>query len=456
MKKAYLLLLPAALLITTLVKAQAGFITTVAGDGIAGFAGDGQPATNAKIDTIGYTAVDDSGNIYISDAQNNRIRKIYARTGEMATIAGNGFPGWTGDYGAATLAEVYYPFGIAVDHNFNVYFCDNGNGVIRKINQSTGIITTIAGTGNGGNTGNGGKADTATFDDCVDIAVDGAGNLYISDDVAGCVRIILASNNMIYQYAGNNTAGYSGDGSAATAAQLNKPLGIAVDNSGNLYIADWMNYVIRKVNTSGTISTVAGIAGNNAYNNASGNATAVPLSSPTGVACDKNGFVYVADAGDNVVRRINVNTNYDLVVAGDTGAGFSGDNVLATTTELNYPFTVSLDTNSNIYIGDLLNFRIREVGAVPTAVPQISNSGRFAIYPNPVNNTLNIQFSASYTSGKNTFEIVDITGRTITSFDRTVNSGNIIPVDVSALSGGMYFIKVSNNTSSQVLKFIKE
>ena len=381
MKKAYLFLLPCALFIGSLISAQSGIINTVAANGIAGFAGDGQPATNAKIDTIGYTAVDDSGNIYISDAQNNRIRKVYAKTGLMTTICGTGTAGFSGNYGSAVLADIYYPFGIAVDHNFNVYFADNGNGMIRKIDQSTGIITPFAGTGNGGNTGNGGSADTATFDDVVALAVDAAGNVYVSDDVAGCVRVIMASNHNIYQYAGNNTAGYTGDGFPATAAQLSFPLGIAIDNSGNLYIADWKNFVIRKVDASGIITTFAGIAGNNNYNNASGPATAVPISSPTGVACDRKGFVYVADAGDNVIRQINPNTNYDLVVAGDANAGYNGDNIVATTADLNYPFTVSVDTNANIYIGDLLNFRIREVGANTTAVPSVSSTGKPAGIP---------------------------------------------------------------------------
>src|ERR1035438_8561695 len=115
MKKAYLFLLPVSLLINTLVSAQAGIINTIGGDGIAGFAGDGQPATNAKLDTMAFNAVDDSGNVYIADAKNNRIRKIYAKTGIMATIAGTGTAGWTGDYGSATLAELYYPFGICID-----------------------------------------------------------------------------------------------------------------------------------------------------------------------------------------------------------------------------------------------------------------------------------------------------------------------------------------------------
>ncbi|HTA26902.1 MAG TPA: T9SS type A sorting domain-containing protein [Bacteroidia bacterium] len=457
MKKAYLFLLPVSLFIGTLANAQVGYINTIAGDGIAGFAGDGQPATNAKIDTMGFTAVDDSGNVYIADAQNNRIRKVYAQTGIMATIAGTGVAGWTGDYGSAVFAELYYPFGIAVDHNRNIYFSDNGNGVIRKINQNTGIITTFAGTGNGGSPGNGGPASAATFHDPAGVAVDAAGNVYVSDDVASCVRKINVTDSIITLYAGDTIHGYSGDGGQATAAELNNPLGIAFDNNGNLYICEHAEFTVRKVDASGIISEFAGIPGNNAYTTASGpSATSIPMGSPTGVSCDKLGNVYIADAGNSVIRQINGTNGYDYAIAGSPAIGFSGDGGPAVDAELNYPFTVSVDLNFNLYIGDLLNFRIRKVNGGPTAVPEISAGGSFAIYPNPASSTLNIQFSGTYTNGNNTIAIEDMMGRTVASYEKTVKPNFTFTTDISKLANGMYFIKISNADSYSVLKFIKE
>lgn len=167
----------------------------------------------------------------------------------------------------------------------------------------------------------------------------------------------------------------------------------------------------------------------------------------------------MSEAGDNVVREINADTHDESVIAGDTGQGFMGDKGVATNAELNYPFCVCVDASSNVFIGDLLNFRIRVVGTyVPTAIPQIPASGSFVVYPNPATNILNIAFASSSGLGKNTIQIIDITGRTIRSFDRNANPDTILPLDVSTLSAGIYFLQIisDNNTSSQVVKFIKD
>ncbi|HTB31164.1 MAG TPA: T9SS type A sorting domain-containing protein [Bacteroidia bacterium] len=454
MKKAYLLFLPVTIFFGSVAMAQPGIINTVAGDGLAGFAGDGTSAITAKFDTMQFIAVDDSENIYVADAQNNRIRKVYKTTGIIATIAGTGTPGWTGDYGAAVHAEIYYPVAIALDNASNIYFTDNGNGIVRKITKSTGVINTIAGDGNGGNTGDDSLATKATFLSPEGIAVDNAGNVYVGDAGNNRIRVIRSDNN-IYAYAGSGAKGYAGDGGPAIAAEMNTPLGITVDNNGNLYIADWLNDVVRKVDNSGNITTFAGIAGNNAATNATGPATAVPISSPTDVKCDVSGNVYISDVGTSIIREVNVSTNIGVAVAGNTISGFGGDGGQALAAELQYPLGVAVDNSSNIYIEDLLNFRVREVNSYIVGIENILASGKFAVYPNPANSNLTIVFPDNYNASNNALEILDVTGRSIVNSPLTIHNSQM-SVDVSTLPSGMYFIKIGNGNSSQLEKFIKE
>ena len=455
MKKSYLLLCFSLFALTKLFS-QSGIIFTYAGNGTPGYNGDGIAATNAELDTMQLVAVDDSANLYIADAQNNRVRKVYASTGIIATVAGNGTAGYGGDYFSATIAELYYPVGVAVDAAGNLYITDAGNVCVRKVTKATGIINTIAGrAGFVGDYGNGLPGDSATFNYPTGIAVDALGDVFIADGANNNVRELKASDGLMYQYAGNNTAGSSGDGGPATSAQLNQPLGISLDKSGNLYIADCSNYVIRKVDASGNISTFAGILNYALYNQASGPANVEAMRAPSGVWCDKHNNVYIADAGSNCVREVNLNTLYSYVVAGDTGQGFAGDGRPAIFAEMSYPFSVAVDTNDNLYINDLINLRIRKVTAYATAIPQIYNKDGFSIYPNPASNQLNIQFSEK-SSGKNTIEVYDITGRIATTIEKTVSSNALMALDISSYQSGVYFIKITGTNNSEVFKFVKE
>jgi len=332
-----------------------GIISTVAGNGALGYSGDGGAATAAQLSSPHRVTVDSSGNIYIADTGNYRIRKVNT-SGIISTVAGNGTQGYSGDGGAATAAQINNPYGVAVDSAGNIYIADNGNKRIRKVNTS-GIISTVAGNGTGGYLGDGGVATAAQLNNPYGVTVDNNGNIYIADTSNRRIRKVNTSG-IISTVAGNGTAGYSGDGGAATAAQLNNPYGVTVDNSGNIYIADTSNRRIRKVNTSGIISTVAG-NGTAGYSGDGGAATAASLT-PYGVALDSTGNIYIADGSYHRIRKVNT-SGIISTVAGNGTAGYSGDGGAATAAQLNNPTGIAVDSTGNIYITDGINRRIRKV-----------------------------------------------------------------------------------------------
>ncbi len=274
-----------------------GIITTVAGNGTAGYSGDGGPATSARIFAIGAhpgLAVDNSGNLYISDSENNVIRKVDTG-GIITTVAGNGTSGFSGDGGKATQAQLFQPAGIVVDASGNLYIADNDNNRVRKV-SSAGIITTVAGNGHVVYEGDGVQAATTAVHGPVGLAVDNAGNLYISEGADSRIRKVDA-NGIITTVAGQTkkTRGFSGDGGPATAATLASPIGLAVDGSGNLFIADSNNNRVRKVNAAGIITTVAGMDGNASTPLGDGGpATSAFLGTDTDVALDAAGNLYIS------------------------------------------------------------------------------------------------------------------------------------------------------------------
>jgi sugar lactone lactonase YvrE len=335
-------------------------IDTVAGTGTAGYSGDGGPAIAASLYTPYGVAVDNSGNIYIADTFNHRVRKVNA-SGIITTVAGNGTAGYSGDGGAATAAKLNEPFRVAVDSSGNIYIADTYNYRVRKVNTS-GIITTVAGNGTAGYSGDGGVATAANISYPVGITVDSSGNIYITDLDNYRVRKINTSG-IITTVAGNGTAGYSGDGGAATAAKLNRSFGVTIDNSGNIYIADTYNYRIRKVNTSGIITTVAG-NGTAGYSGDGGAATAAKLNYPREIGLDSSGNIYIADQGNNRVRKVNT-SGIITTVAGNGTAGYSGDGGAATSASLRTPTGVAIDSTGNVFIADYGNNRIRKLYDVP-------------------------------------------------------------------------------------------
>ena len=293
---------------------------------------DGGPAVEAELYNPAGVAVDGAGNLYIADASNNGIRKVDS-TGTITTIAGTGELGFSGDGGPAVEAELYDPAGVAVDSAGNLYIADSGNQRIRKVDL-TGTITTIAGTGEFGFSGDGGPAVEAELHSPRGVAVDSAGNLYIADSRNRRIRKV-DSTGTITTIAGTGEFGFSGDGGPAVEAELRSPRGVAVDSAGNVYIADSGNRRIRKVDSTGTITTIAG-TGEFGFSGDGGPAVEAELRSPYGVAVDSAGNVYIADVIDQRIRKVD-STGTITTIAGTGEFGFSGDGGPAVEAELRRP-----------------------------------------------------------------------------------------------------------------------
>jgi VCBS repeat protein len=371
----------AALASPSISDAQSGVMSTVAGTYLArGYSGDGGPATRATLNEPYGVGVDAAGNIYIADTVNQVVRKVTRSTGIISTTAGNGVKGYGGDGGAATSAKLNDPLAVAVDASGNLYIADQLNNRIRKVSTS-GIITTVAGTGVPGSAGDGGSPTSAQLCHPYGISFDGSNNLYIAD--AGNHKIRKITAGQISTVAGAGVAvcgqpgGYSGDNGTATAAKLNNPSGVTVDLSGNLYIGDQLNNRIRKV-SGGIITTVAG-TGAAGYNGDGIPATQAQLHSPYMAAVDSAGNLYIPDYFNYRIRKVTASTGLISTVAGIGVSGGDGDGGPAPRAYISDPTGVALDASGNLFLVDQATFRIRMVAAIAstptTAVPRTDIDG---------------------------------------------------------------------------------
>ena len=356
-----------------------GVVSTVAGSGDQGYTNDGAPALSADLNSPEGVALDAAGNLYIADTQNQRIREV-TRDGNIATVAGTGFPGYSGDNGPAASATMFLPTDVAVDKTGNLYIADLGSSRIRKV--AGGIITTIAGSDSGTMPTDGQAGVSIRFNGPTGVAVDAAGNVYFTEGSIGSGSGLgdgdyrvwkLTPGDIVTTAAGDGWKSFGGDGGPAAVAQVDNPGGMAFDSAGNLYVADAGNNRIREISPAGVITTVAGtgVAG---FSGDFGPALSAQLNQPTGIAVDGNGVLYIADTGNNRVRVVRTDGNM-ATLAGNGNAAFEGDGGPAAEAALHAPRGVAVDASGNVFIADTLSLRVREVIAGPSTIQTLAGSG---------------------------------------------------------------------------------
>jgi trimeric autotransporter adhesin len=376
----------------------AGTISTVAGTlGTAGYTGDGSAATTATLNYPAAVSVDGSGDIFIADTDNYVVREVIA--GTINTVIGNKFLAYSGDGGSPASAQLNIPGGIFVDANEDLFIADTSNSVVREIPATNSNLLTVAGNGTACNPasyascGDGGLATSANLNFSGGVYVDPTNNIFIADTQDSVIREVGGTSGDILTVAGNATAGYTGDGGPATAAELSGPNAVVLDGSGNIYIADTGNSVVRVVNTGTADITIAGVtiqpgyiatvAGNgtactepSAGCGDTGAATSAELNFSSAISLDASGDIYIADTFNNAIREVNVTTGIIQTVAGTLGQrGYSGDNGPPTSAQLNTPSGVFVDSLGNVFIADTDNAAIREVVAVTDIIQTVAGNG---------------------------------------------------------------------------------
>ncbi len=420
-------------LFTTPCVATAQIMALTAGNGTYGYDGDGGSATAAKLKIPTTVTRDAGGNIYFCDQLNHCVRRV-SPTGIITTVAGTGALGYTGDGGLATAARLNGNWGVATDAAGNLYITDQWNYVVRKVSAS-GTISTIAGTGVQAYTGDGGPATSATFRRPLGIAVDNSGNVFVGDVDNYCVRRIDAFGT-ITTWAGTGTAGNGPDGGPATATRIGYIWGMATDNAGNLYICDGDYHKVRKVSPTGTITTVAGtgVAG---FLGDGGPATAATFNKPVGVALLHNGSLLIADCNNHRIRQVSPD-GVVRTIAGTGTAGYNGEGIPATSARINGPAGLVADDNDNIYFCDVENTRVRKIANI--LYFNKGDTAHFSVCENsgPVDINLLLAVTDIYAGLTDTWtlEVAPAHGTASVGYSATSPGGIITP-------SGLYYVPAS-------------
>ena len=415
-------------------------IVTCAGGGSASL-GDGGPAIDAEVLQPFGMALDDSGNLYICSAY--RIRKVSPGYGGIiTTIAGNGTPGYSGDHGLGIYAQIAWCSDVFVDHHGSVYIADAANNCIRKVTNAD-TITTIAGTGVAGYNGDNILATTAQLNIPEGIAVDSIGNVYIVDKENFRIRKVDTAG-IITTIAGIGVSGFSPDGSRADTAKLDSIESIRIDKIGNIFFAD--NVRIRKIDTAGIITTIAG-TGIIGYSGDSGVAINAEIGGGA-IAIDSAGNLYIADEGANRIRKVDT-AGIITTIAGNGISGYYGDNGNPLSAELRIPQGVAVSNNGDVYIGDTYNDRVRLITMHPVGINAIaSSSGGISVYPNPANEEVTI---TAKTNNTYTLVITDVLGRSVYKDNFTGR----VQLPLNNWQSGFYYVQVmSENGYKEVKKLI--
>ncbi len=337
-------------------------ISTVAGIGRGGYAGDGGPAVRAELNMPFDVVFDKSDNLYISDTMNHCIRRVDSRTGTIETFAGDGTKGSTGDGGGAAKAKLNEPYGLAIDDSENVYIVDRLNYRIRRVDAATGTIKTVAGNGSNVYSGDGGPAIAAGLVEPNGIALDRHGRLYIADVRGNRVRVVEGATGTISTFAGTGEPKHAGDGGPAARAAVWGPRAVDIAPDGSIYILEREGNRLRKIDAkTGLIATVAG-TGARGYSGDGGPATDATFNGPKEMAVDSNGNVVIVDTENHAARRIDIASGTIRTVAGTGKKGSGGDGGPATAAQLGRPHGAAFSSQGILFLGDTENHRIRRVG----------------------------------------------------------------------------------------------
>ncbi len=339
---------------------EAGKIVTYAGTGEGGYAGDGGQAGQALCNEPFMCEFDSVGNLYFTEAKNHIVRRVDKASGVVTTVAGNGELGYSGDGGPATQATMQEPYSLQVDTNGDIYIVDRLNAVVRKVDAATGIITTVAGTGEVGYSGDGGPGNQAMFREPNDCFLDGKGGLLIADIQDQRIRRLDLATGIVNTVAGNGEKERTGDGKPALEASFLGSRAVCLDSKGNMYVAEREGNGIRMIDTNGIMSTVGG-NGERGYEGDGGPALTATWGSPKGIRCDAEDNVVVVDTENHAIRRIDVNTGIVTTIAGGRLGG-EGDGGPATNAAMDRPHGCGIDDQGNIFVADSNNHRVRVVG----------------------------------------------------------------------------------------------